>query len=268
MLKLRILTAIVLIGALSGVLLLTPPWVFTAIVTVAIAAASYEFARLVFPVDVWYRVATVGFAVGIAILLQWPASAMPFPGFLFGAIFGVSILHMARSTTLERFVTRVGATCFGAIYIGGGLAYLGLLRAADHGRALVVMTIGMAALADTFAYLFGRTVGRHKLAPLVSPNKTVEGFVAGFAGSVTAALLCRRWMWPDLPLWPVVGLGLIIGAIAPLGDLIESAMKRAYHVKDSGGMLPGHGGMLDRADAYIASAPAVFYYCKYVMGVI
>lgn len=264
----RITTALVLIVLLGGSLLYGPPWFFGIMVLVAVACALYELNRFIFPGDRWARIAGCGFGVAVAAAHQWPDAGIPVAPVLVAGCFVVAILHMLRSTTLERYLHRVGGTCFGVVYVALGLAYFSWLRAADHGRTLVTMTIAMAALSDTFAFAVGRTIGRRRLAPLISPNKTVEGVIAGFGGSVVAVLICRMWLWPALPVWPLIGLGLVIGAVAPLGDLIESSIKRAYHAKDSGGLLPGHGGMLDRADAYIFSAPAVYYYMKYVMGVI
>lgn len=264
----RIATALVLIVILGGSLLYGPPWFFGVMVLVAVACALYELYRFIFPGDRWARVVGCGFGVAVAAAQQWPAAGIPVVPVLVAGCFGSAIFHMLRSTTLERYLYRVGGTCFGVVYVALGLAYFSWLRAANHGRTLVTMTIAMAALSDTFAFAVGRTIGRRRLAPLVSPNKTVEGLLAGFGGSVAAVLLCRALLWPELPIRSLVGLGLVIGAVAPLGDLIESAIKRAYHAKDSGALLPGHGGMLDRADAYIFSAPAVFYYVKYVMGVI
>lgn len=268
MLRTRIATALVLICVVGSVLIYAPPWVFGGLILVAVAAALYELYRLVFPADRFARWCGCGFGVAVAAVVQWPQWGVPVLPVLIGGFFLCATIHMFRATTLERFVPRVGCTCFGVCYVALGMATLYWLRTADHGRTLVTMTIGMAALSDTFAYAVGRTIGRHKLAPIISPNKTLEGFIGGFGGSVAAALICRAILWPELVLWPLVGLGLLIGVIAPVGDLIESAIKRGYHVKDSGALLPGHGGVLDRADAYIFSAPAVYYYMKYVMGVI
>lgn len=268
MLRARIATAIALIAILGSVLLYAPAWVFSIFVTGAIGCALYELYRLIFPADRLSRIVGVIYGVGISVAYQMTSFAVPIVPLLIGGCFCVGVLQMIRSTTLERYVVRLGGTCFGVVYIALGLSYFTWLRMADHGRALVIMTISMVALSDTFAFMVGRTMGKRKLAAMVSPNKTVEGFVAGFAGSVAAALICRLLLWPALPLMPIIGLGVLIGFIAPYGDLIESAIKRAFHVKDSGAILPGHGGMLDRADAYIFSAPAVFYYVKYVMGAI
>lgn len=268
MLSTRIFTAIILIIIVGAVLVYTPPWGFGALILLGIFAATYELLRFVLPANRPARIWGCIYAIAVAAANQWAELGVPVVPLLIGGCFITCLIHLFSSTTLEKFLVRSAATCFGAVYVGLGLSYFYLLRSAGHGRTLVVMTIGMAALSDTFAFAAGKAVGRRKLAPLVSPNKTVEGFLAGFIGSVVAGFICRAVMWPELPIWSLIRLGLLIGLVAPLGDLIESAIKRAYHVKDSGRLLPGHGGVLDRADAYIFSAPAVYYYVKYVMGVI
>lgn len=265
MLRIRIATALVLIAVVGGILCYAPAWAFGLLVILAVVVALDEFYRLIFPRDRLYRLLGCGVGVVIAAAHQWPRLGLPVVPLLVAGCFCIAVVQMLRATTLERFVARSGATWFGIGYLALTLPYLTWLRELSHGRTLVVLTLAMVALSDTFAYAVGRTIGRIRLAPLVSPNKTVEGFIAGFGGSVAAALLCRALLWRELPLVPLIGLALVIGLIAPLGDLIESAIKRAYHVKDSGRLLPGHGGMLDRADAYIFSAPAVYYYVEWLM---
>jgi phosphatidate cytidylyltransferase len=107
-------------------------------------------------------------------------------------------------------------------------------------------------------------MGRHPLAPIISPKKTWEGAVSGLFGSVVAAFACHAWFLDSVSLSETVSLGLMIGLAAPLGDLCESALKRSASVKDSGGLIPGHGGMLDRVDSLIFTTP-VFYYCLLAM---
>lgn len=114
-------------------------------------------------------------------------------------------------------------------------------------------------VCDTTAYFVGRTTGKHKLAPVVSPKKTWEGFVAGFVGA-TVVVLATRASAPDMFSAPrAASVALCIGIFGQLSDLAESLVKRAVGAKDSGGLLPGHGGIMDRFDSYILAAPAVYY---------
>jgi phosphatidate cytidylyltransferase len=163
------------------------------------------------------------------------------------------------SETRQSLTVAVGATVLGAVWVGLGLAYLVLLRAMpDHGR-LALFTVLLAVFAaDTLAYLTGRLVGRHKLAPVLSPGKTWEGLVAS---TVTAILVTFFALYHQhfLTVGESLALGAVIAVAAPLGDLFESGVKRDLGVKDSGRLLAGHGGVLDRLDAVLFATIAAYY---------
>lgn len=135
-----------------------------------------------------------------------------------------------------------------------------LLRGLNQGIYLTFLAIGLTWATDTGAYFVGRALGRHKLAPLVSPNKTVEGAIGGILVAVAAALAAARLL-PDKSLSAGIMfvLAIAVGISAQLGDLVESALKRFAGVKDSGWLIPGHGGVLDRFDSILFSIPAVYY---------
>jgi phosphatidate cytidylyltransferase len=170
---------------------------------------------------------------------------------------------MYHATTLEETTVRMGLASFVFLYLCMTLPFLGWLREIEHGRALLFMALGAAAMGDTAAMIAGKTIGGRKMSPLTSPNKTWAGFIAGFFGSVFAVWVVRMIAWRDLPLVHVLMLGVLVGLTGPLGDLIESMIKRDYHIKDSGTIIPGHGGILDRIDAQIFTGPAVFFYVKW-----
>ncbi|WP_338011619.1 phosphatidate cytidylyltransferase [Desulforamulus aeronauticus] len=133
-----------------------------------------------------------------------------------------------------------------------------LIRGLENGFVWLLLLLTATWASDTFAYFVGRVLGKHKLAPLLSPKKTIEGAVGGVIGSSLTALAFVKLV-PVLPLWPVVLLGALIGIASLLGDLVESALKRQAGVKDSGNIIPGHGGMLDRFDSLLFTAPLVYY---------
>lgn len=257
MLLTRIGTALLLIAIIAATLVYAPVASFRGLVLLAVFFALAEFYHLTLGPSRVYRITATLLGLGLAACQSWQR---PWDRWLLLVAFLLALMLLWRVTTLERFAMRWGVALLGIVYIGLTLPYLSWLRALDHGRVLVAMTLAMVALSDSAAFAVGRTLGRRKLAPLTSPNKTLAGFVAGFGGSVLGILGCRALWWPEFPLLPAIGLGLIIGLVAPLGDLIESAVKRGAHVKDSGQMLPGHGGMLDRCDAYFFSAPVVYYF--------
>jgi phosphatidate cytidylyltransferase len=155
----------------------------------------------------------------------------------------------------------LGTTVLGVVWIPVALGHLVLLRGIpDHGR-LAVFTVLLAVFADsTFAYLVGRVIGRHRLAPTISPGKSVEGFLAG---TIAAVAVCFFALYEERDAFLSISQALIFGAIVaaaePLGDLFESAVKRDLHVKDSGRLLAGHGGMLDRIDSLLFAGPAALY---------
>jgi phosphatidate cytidylyltransferase len=162
-------------------------------------------------------------------------------------------------------VGRMAMTGFGVLWISGGFAYVLLLRALNHGMALAILLLSCTILNDTFAYFVGRTIGRHKMAPHISPGKTIEGAAGGLVGAVIAALLVR--MYSDwLPTRDAIVLGLIIGIVGQWGDLFESAFKRDFRVKDSGRILPGHGGILDRFDSLLFAGFVGYWAAVWLLG--
>ncbi|KPK58688.1 MAG: hypothetical protein AMS21_10485, partial [Gemmatimonas sp. SG8_38_2] len=161
-------------------------------------------------------------------------------------------------------------TLFGAAYAGVLLSFGQLLRNMDgtapswRGAAIIFLPVAITWIGDSAAYSVGRAIGRHKLAPAISPNKTWEGAIAGFAATVLSALL---WVWLTQPLvsWTmswvqVAGLGALVSIAGQIGDLFESRFKRDCGVKDSSNLLPGHGGSLDRVDALLFAFPIAYVY--------
>jgi phosphatidate cytidylyltransferase len=169
------------------------------------------------------------------------------------------VLYGVASTRAPATVA-IGATLLGAGWIGLGLAHIALLRDLDRGR-LVLLTVLLADFAaNTAAYAAGRLVGRHKLAPVISPGKTWEGFVAGLVAAVAVAFFALYEERDEfLAIWEAVVLGAVVAIAGALGDLFESTVKRDMRVKDTGRLLGGHGGVLDRVDSLLFAAPAAFY---------
>ena len=154
-----------------------------------------------------------------------------------------------------------------AIYVGWLGMYYTLLRHLDHGRSWVFLALFTTFAYDTGAYAAGRLLGRHKLAPHISPGKTIEGAVGGLICSTGAAVLLNLLLGPpqNPALMAVLGAGL--GVAAQLGDLAESAVKRALQLKDAGWLVPGHGGLLDRLDSLLFAGPVLYYFLVGVLRI-
>ena len=197
----------------------------------------------------------------------------------FGGLVGLTLLSLAIATWSRGPeggpLSAVSATVAGAAYTGGALAFALLIRslpgdaavgvrpAAWAGAALLIFPLVVTWIGDSCAYFAGSAWGRRKLAPRVSPGKTVEGGVAGLLGSMAAGGLYAALVLADQPTYAVsaflgVGMGLVIGVAAQLGDLAESVLKREAGRKDSGELLPGHGGALDRFDAVFFTVPLTY----------
>lgn len=148
-----------------------------------------------------------------------------------------------------------------ATFYVGLFVYVYLLRMLPDGWVWVIFMLAGTWASDTLAFFVGKYFGRHSLAPGLSPGKTVEGAVGGVGGSVLVAAVFL-FLYPFLPRALLLGLGLLLGVAAQAGDLVESAFKRQVGVKDAGGLIPGHGGMLDRFDSMLFTAPLVYYYVQ------
>ena len=155
-------------------------------------------------------------------------------------------------------------TVGGVLYVGWLGSYLVLLRGLEEGRAWTLLAILSTFTADIAAYFTGRAWGRRKLAPSISPGKTIEGTLGGIVGAVAAAV-ALNYITGLRASWTIIApLGLLLGIAAVAGDLVESMFKRAAGVKDAGVLIPGHGGVLDRLDSVLFVAAVVYYYARWI----
>jgi phosphatidate cytidylyltransferase len=228
------------------------------LITLAIALAVFE------AIDALHqrgRRPSLSFALACSLALLVAAYASR-PA-LFGVVLAFSLYGgfalSLRSSRGQSPASDVAWTLLVVGWIGGGGAAATSLLVAASGRSLLTAFILVAAADDVGAFFVGRTWGRHKLAPRVSPGKTWEGFAGGLGAAVAAGAVAGAVVEPLGVIGGVV-LGTLCGLIAPVGDLVESLFKREMGIKDSGRLLPGHGGVLDRLDALIFCAPAAYIY--------
>ena len=153
----------------------------------------------------------------------------------------------------------------GILYIPVFLSYLVLIRNGDHGVSWIFFLLIVVFLGDTGAFYTGSYLGRHKLCPAVSPNKTIEGSVGGLSANVCAGAVFKIFFFPLLQWNLSILFFLCIGVAGQVGDLFESKLKRIANIKDSGELLPGHGGFLDRIDALLFAAPVAYFFIEYIL---
>lgn len=262
----KALTAIVLGLAIVLAVVWMPPMSFYALIVVMSGVGAIEYSRMFFkdPVE---RVATIFCTALAAVLMSfYPFMSELIIPILAVLIFAVCLLFMWRAKELPGVGNRIGLCVFCIVYLGIAFPFWGAVRNMPDGSSLVLLALAPACLCDTLAFLVGRTMGRHKFAPKVSPNKTMEGFVGALLGSLIGSLLVWKVLLPEIALLHVIAIALIVWITSPFGDLIESMFKRSCGVKDSGSIIPGHGGFLDRLDALVFTGPAVYLYIKYAIG--
>ena len=253
----RLLVAAVGLPVVLALVLAGGWWLFALALVIALVAL-HEFTTMIRPL----RPLVLACYLGVAAMLVGAAQGgVPWlvAGFLSTLVLAF-VLHGVAGTRQPPTVA-IGSTVLGAAWIGFGLAHFILLRdIPEHGR-LIILTVLLAVFAaDTLAYVAGRLLGRHRMAPVISPGKTWEGFVAGVAAAMAVAFFALYEDRGDLlSIWESLVLGGAIALSSVLGDLFESALKRDMQVKDSGRLLGGHGGVLDRVDSHLFAAPAAFY---------
>jgi phosphatidate cytidylyltransferase len=260
----RIAVAVVFIPLFYVLVRYLDPAVFYILVMAGILLALYEFLSMNFGGPGAVQI-PVGLAAGglTAALLGWAGPA-PQAAWITGIIVAVLLAELFLKTDLKRALPDGGVLLLGVFYIGWLLGHLILLRKMPGGEWLVFFVFLVTWAGDTGAYYAGKAIGRNPLSPLVSPNKTIEGAVGGMVLSVAAALLAKWWFLAVLSLREVIFLGFSLGILGQLGDLVESLFKRSAGVKDSGGLIPAHGGVLDRVDSLIFTIPAFYYYLVWV----
>jgi phosphatidate cytidylyltransferase len=270
----RIASSIVLIPVFVWVTSGAPAWVFQLLVVAASAVACREldrmFERTGRPIATWLTVGvgaalTASFATSLYAGLGIDGHAarwMPTPEL--ALLVGVGLICSAPLWSSGRpLVESTANTLFGAIYIGWLLGYAIWLQGRADGSQLVLFLVGVTWAGESAAYLVGSSVGRRRLAPILSPGKTVEGAIAQVITSIAAALALGFWLLPACGLLGAAGAGVVLGVIGQVGDLAESAIKRSIGTKDTGDLIPGHGGMLDRIDSLLFNAPALYLYSLY-----
>jgi phosphatidate cytidylyltransferase len=289
----RVLTAVVLVPLVLLAVFRAPWWLFAALLLLLIILTVHEYLGIMRGYGIRplrWAVYTACILAGLFSSVSWLSFLLAMlgeylmnPWFLFWIPFLLFGIILVFRKDMRMALPAASASAFAAVYIAMPLGLLGALRE-GYGAAVVFVLISVWA-GDTAAYYVGRSLGKHKLAPVVSPNKTWEGAVASLIASIAVAVLVCRFRAPishwfarstvflldrptqlprleSLPWLQIVIVGVLTNIAAQFGDLFESAIKRGAQMKDSGSLVPGHGGILDRIDALLFAIPAVWLYVK------
>lgn len=263
-LVLRLATAAVGIPVILALIFVAPPWGFYLLILAASLVGASELFAMTHAGD--------RFAQAVGVLVSAAASLAVYffphdPRVLVTVLVAVPafgpLFTLVRLGSIDSAGLRICAMGFGPLFVAVPLTLLAAMRVMwpATGSGLVLLSLGLAWLADTGAYFAGRFLGRHKLYEAVSPKKTVEGAIGGLLSSILWAVIASlTYLRGALPLWHAVPLAIVAGALGQAGDLGESLLKRSTGVKDSGAIVPGHGGILDRVDAVIMTSIVVFLY--------
>ncbi len=254
----RVLTAAWLIPFGTYSIFFAPPWVFTAVVALLAILCFREYARMVDNQGLLSH-AIPGYAAGV-VLLTVPDGGWTLCALLPLLAFGLSL----RAEDFKTGFSSAGAFALGVLYIFGAWRCGIELHSRSHHWLFFAVALNWAG--DTGAYYCGRAFGKHKLAPAISPGKTVEGSIGGILASVLFAVLYLPRVLPSVSIFEAVVLAIVGNLAGQLGDLCESALKRGANMKDSGTMLAGHGGWLDRLDSSLFSMPAIYWALIYAFA--
>ena len=255
----RVVTGAVLLAILAASIFFSKgmpfEWPFLLICLAACVFCSFEMLRMFFR-DKRDIVGGIGLAALVFLSGSLLPAAFSLPAILFLVV--MAAFHpLPGGNDIDGKTRNAAMLVLCAVYIGGLFSLYPRTLSLSRGEYWVLLGILTVAAGDTFAYFAGRMFGRRKLAPLVSPNKTVEGALGGLLGSMAVCVVFSRYLLPGVPAWCAALSGAVIGICGQGGDLFESLLKREAGVKDSGAILPGHGGVFDRADAILAASPSI-----------
>lgn len=273
----RALTAAILVPVVVGVVLFAPLWLLSGLVGVVILLSLWEFFRMGEQVGYSGFVQWTTLCALLIVFVQWREAAVAArrmasgwmlapPATVPGRLEAILVLFLLGLGILASFTKlevkrRLGAlveSAGGLLLVALPLSYLVRIAGFPSGRRFLLLILVLMWVGDTSAYFVGKSLGRLPMAPVLSPKKTWEGAAANLLGSVVAGFVAARWL--PLPAVSVLILAVLANIAGQAGDLLESAYKRSAGVKDSGQLLPGHGGMLDRIDSLALAAPMAWWY--------
>jgi phosphatidate cytidylyltransferase len=258
-----LLTAIVALPVLILLILKGSFFLFSCFILLLCFLGLAEFFRMALPERKLEGTAASLFGALLPLAL-FPPDQMRLLAAVTAMVLLSAVLFLFKPGDIRKSAGETALFVMGFLYVPLLLGHLVLLRGLPHGVAWIFLLIVIVMSGDSGAYYVGCTFGKRKLYPAVSPNKSVEGALGGLAGSLAGAFIARATFFPELAVADSIMTALILGVLGQLGDLFESLLKRSFGVKDSGSIIPGHGGILDRLDSVLFAAPAAYYYATFV----
>ncbi|MFH1224025.1 MAG: phosphatidate cytidylyltransferase [Pseudomonadota bacterium] len=275
MLKKRLTSALIAIGLVAPLIIFLGPYAIYLFTMIIAAGCLYEYFTMIMRKDYSQDIRLFGIFVGVMILFFGIFLRRMYMGAVAGAIMFYCVYFLLRAKDFTSDVApangnHVGKSLmdlalsiFGILFFSVMLGYIPLLRDSYEGLKWIVVLMAVVWLGDTGAFFMGGKYGKTKLYPQISPNKTVEGALGGMLFSTVAVVICKLIFFSSLDFVDCVNIGVIGGVFGQTGDLIESMIKRSVDVKDSGAVMPGHGGFFDRFDGIIFAAPFFYLYVKF-----
>ena len=260
----RLLTSIVAVPIVAGIVYYGSPTLFLFFVAAVILMGVHEYFTIINRIGIGgFRIP--GMALSLLLLLSFHFNG----NFMmeWGLVAGVALFAawFLQEDNVKVAIDQISFTLFGILYVAGLGGYYLLIRNLEGGSNLVFFLLLIVWLGDIAAYYWGKYFGERPLAPVVSPNKTMEGAIAGLAGNLIAGVIVGYFFLDHIAMVHCLLVALICGTIGQFGDLAESLLKRHAGIKDSGDVLPGHGGVLDRIDSLLFAGPAFYCYLKLVL---
>jgi phosphatidate cytidylyltransferase len=241
-----------------------PPVYFTALVLAAVAVGQYEFYRMA-QARGSHPLHALGIAVGALMVLEFYHPLFPELGTFLPVAASALLIMIARLFSprpVDGAIEDAASTFLGVFYVAMLFAYQVGIRTGEDGKQWLVFLYFIIWASDIGAYSIGIPFGKHRLYEKVSPKKSLEGLLGSLVASAAMALLCRSWFMPRIGAGEAISIALTLAVVGTVGDLVESLFKRAAGVKDSGTIIPGHGGVLDRMDSMLFAAPVLYYYLR------
>lgn len=259
----RWVSGLIIAPAVILYVLFSPPWLFLLLLLGLIYLGQKEYYALSLP-----QISGGQRGIGLLLSLLIPLSfyASPEHYFLVGvslAFLGLIILALKEKKDFAWRLELMQKMLLGIFYVPFFLGFFLLIYRLEQGRLWILFTLTAAYAGDISAFYIGRSWGQKKLAPLISPGKTVAGGWGAVGGSLAGAALFKFFFIPNFPFWMALAMGGGVGILGQTGDIFESLLKRNAQVKDSGSLIPGHGGILDRIDSILLGAPWVYFWVKF-----